>query len=197
MHKHHIIPKSRGGTDEDWNILEIDEISHAYEHALDFVLFDHSPRFDFRHVGWPFLPNELQNLVKEKHAKLFKEQMTGRESPIKGKVRAYNPDSGEDGFYHKPPESFVRGVPKHKRRPKGLRPGCTRKDLDFWETELLLWYEAGLSTSELAVVFKTNHRTIAHRIKLAGGTLRSKARGKDLKPRKKEGYFKKGHAQNH
>jgi hypothetical protein len=62
-HKHHSIPKSRGGTDEDWNLVELDPYTHAYEHALDFVLFEHSPRFDFRHEAWPLLPEDLKKVV--------------------------------------------------------------------------------------------------------------------------------------
>jgi hypothetical protein len=62
-HKHHSIPKSRGGTDEDWNLVELDPYTHAYEHALDFALFEHSPRFDFRHEAWPLLPEDLKEAV--------------------------------------------------------------------------------------------------------------------------------------
>lgn len=63
IHKHHSIPRSRGGTDECWNLVEVDPYTHAYEHALDFVLFEHSPRFDFRHEAWPLLPEDLRKAV--------------------------------------------------------------------------------------------------------------------------------------
>ena len=48
-HTHHKIPVSRGGTGDEWNLVEVDPYTHAYEHALDFVLFDHAPKFDYRH----------------------------------------------------------------------------------------------------------------------------------------------------
>jgi hypothetical protein len=63
IHKHHSIPRSRGGTDECWNLVEVDPYTHAYEHALDFVLFEHAPRFDFRHEAWPLLPEDLREAV--------------------------------------------------------------------------------------------------------------------------------------
>ena len=68
-HKHHIVPRSKGGPDEEWNFVELDPYAHAYEHALDFVLFDHAPMFDFRHEAWPLLPELLREAVLEKRSK--------------------------------------------------------------------------------------------------------------------------------
>ena len=68
MHKHHKIAKSRGGTNEDWNLVELNPYEHAYEHALDFVLFDKAPRFDFRHQAWPLLPQDLREAVIKEHS---------------------------------------------------------------------------------------------------------------------------------
>jgi hypothetical protein len=62
-HKHHSIPRSRGGTDDEWNLIEVDPYTHAYEHALDFVLFKKSPWFDCRHEAWPLLPRDLKEAV--------------------------------------------------------------------------------------------------------------------------------------
>jgi hypothetical protein len=64
IHKHHSIPQSRGGVDEEWNLVEVDPYSHAYEHAVDFVLFESAPRFDFRHEAWPLLPEDLKEAVR-------------------------------------------------------------------------------------------------------------------------------------
>ena len=65
-HVHHKIPRSRGGTDDEWNLVEVDPYTHAYEHALDFVLFEHAPRFDFRHEAWGLLPTDLREAVLSK-----------------------------------------------------------------------------------------------------------------------------------
>ena len=67
-HQHHKIPRSRGGTDDDWNLVEMDPYTHAYEHALDFVLFEHAPHFDFRQEAWPLLPFDLQEAVLKRHS---------------------------------------------------------------------------------------------------------------------------------
>lgn len=69
---HHKIPKSRGGCDEDWNLVSLSAYEHAYEHALDFVLFDSSPSFDCRQPGWKLLPKELQQAVREELSKRMK-----------------------------------------------------------------------------------------------------------------------------
>lgn len=62
-HVHHRIHKSRGGVDEEWNLLETNPYDHAYDHALDFVLFEKASQFDFRHVAWPLLPEDLRQAV--------------------------------------------------------------------------------------------------------------------------------------
>ena len=77
-HVHHKIPRSRGGTDDEWNLVEMDPYTHAYEHALDFVLFDHAPKFDYRHEAWPLLPGDLQDAVKKRHAEWNSNFFTGK-----------------------------------------------------------------------------------------------------------------------
>jgi hypothetical protein len=63
-HLHHKIPKSRGGTNDLSNLEELDFIEHARLHAEDFL--NGGPRFDFRHDGWPFLPECIRKRVLEK-----------------------------------------------------------------------------------------------------------------------------------
>lgn len=43
-HKHHKVPKSRGGSNDPSNLEELDFIEHAFWHALDFL--NGGPRFD-------------------------------------------------------------------------------------------------------------------------------------------------------
>lgn len=77
-HIHHKIPKSRGGVDDEWNLVEMDPYTHAYEHALDFVLFDHAPVFDCRHEAWPLLPLDLQIAVREKLRELWNSRQSAK-----------------------------------------------------------------------------------------------------------------------
>ena len=89
MHKHHIIPKSKGGTDD---YIELKSpYDHAYDHALDFVLFDNSPRFDFRHEAWPLLPEDLRKAVLTKHAEIARSERLAwfevNEHPLLGSTR--------------------------------------------------------------------------------------------------------------
>jgi len=76
-HVHHKIARSRGGTDDEWNLVELDPYTHAYEHALDFVLFDNAPMFDFRHEAWPLLPEDLQKAVRNQHSANQRVKLTG------------------------------------------------------------------------------------------------------------------------
>jgi hypothetical protein len=68
-HVHHKIPRSRGGTDDEWNLTELDPYTHAYGHALDYVLFEKAPRFDFRQPGWNLLPQDLREAVLKETSK--------------------------------------------------------------------------------------------------------------------------------
>ena len=77
-HRHHGVAKSRGGPDEDWNFIDLDPYTHAYEHALDYVLFDHAPQFDYRHEAWPLLPEDLKTAVRKRHAERNRNFFTGR-----------------------------------------------------------------------------------------------------------------------
>ena len=83
MHKHHIVARSRGGGEDEWNLIELSPYDHAYEHALDFVLFEHAPRFDFRHEAWGLLPEKLRSAVLEKTS----EKMIGANNQIFGTTR--------------------------------------------------------------------------------------------------------------
>ena len=87
MHKHHIIPKSRGGTDDDWNMRELSSYDHAYEHALDYVLFDHAPRFDFRHEAWPLLPEDLKEAVRNKLRQWNQRTWIGRSHTLESREK--------------------------------------------------------------------------------------------------------------
>ena len=72
---HHNIPRSRGGSDDDWNLYPLTEYEHAYEHALDYVLFPHAPQFHYQMKGWRLLPKDLQDAVRKEHSR----RMTGNQ----------------------------------------------------------------------------------------------------------------------
>lgn len=96
-HQHHRVPKSRGGTDEPWNFHEKDPYEHAYDHALDFVLFDNAPVFDCRHEAWPLLPEDLRQLVRKKLSDRMKElvkDQKGEKHPCYGMRGEKSPSFG-------------------------------------------------------------------------------------------------------
>jgi hypothetical protein len=142
MHKHHTIPRSRGGSDE--YVEYKSAYDHAYDHAVDFVLFEISPYFDCRHVAWPLLPKDLQEAVK-------------REQSIRKK------------------KEYVKD------------------DLLFWGPEIENWYKSGLSTRQIGAILGRSAPAINYHLRLRGVELNPPckgSRGKDLKPRKKDGYGK-------
>ena len=69
---HHVIPRSRGGTDDPDNLVEIDFIEHAEFHAKDFL--NGGPWFDYRHPGWPFLDENLREKVLSLASKIRRER---------------------------------------------------------------------------------------------------------------------------
>lgn len=86
----------------------------------------------------------------------------GYTSPVKGKVRAHNPETGQDGFFNEIPHGFVKGMPPEKRKPKpkGFLPGVTRMDILNSKDEICSRYKAGESTVDLGLAFNTSARTI-------------------------------------
>jgi len=72
MEQHHHLARSRGG--EGSKTFWKTEYDHAYDHALDFVLFPEiAPKFDFRLIGWKFLPKDLQDGVLATTSRLLSE----------------------------------------------------------------------------------------------------------------------------
>ena len=39
LHRHHIVPKHMGGSDEDWNIMELSREDHAIAHLILYKLY--------------------------------------------------------------------------------------------------------------------------------------------------------------
>ena len=66
----------------------MDPYTHAYEQALDFVLFDHAPHFDFRHQAWPLLPVDLQEAVLSRHSEWLSENNPMYKQEAKDKISA-------------------------------------------------------------------------------------------------------------
>lgn len=82
-HKHHKVPTSRGGADEEWNFEDLSDYDHTFTHALDFVLFESAPRFDFRLPAWPLLPTDLQEAVLAETSRRMSERVVSEETKQK------------------------------------------------------------------------------------------------------------------
>lgn len=108
---HHKIPQSRGGGNETWNLIELNAYEHAYEHALDFVLFSSSPSFDCRQPGWKLLPEDLKGAVRKEISNRMKgnKLAQGRGESKRG---AKNGMWGRKGSLH---PAFGRKRPQEER----------------------------------------------------------------------------------
>lgn len=111
-----------------------------------------------------------------------------RESKLKGKTRAYNPVTGDDGFFEEVPHGYKLGVPPLKRNP-----GKSKEISKKWVKEICLWYDCGFTTRDIAAILGLTAPTINAILKKNNVPLRpiGGKRGKDLKPRKKDGYTRK------
>jgi hypothetical protein len=89
IHRHHIIPKSRQGTDNPSNIVELTPYEHALVHAFDFL--EGGPWFDNRHEAWPLLPEYLREEVRAEQSI----RMTGERHPLHGKKGKDHPRFGK------------------------------------------------------------------------------------------------------
>jgi len=64
-HKHHVVPRHRGGSDSESNLELLDPVAHAELHALRFLEGD-DDWFCAMQQGWPLLDPDLQEKVREK-----------------------------------------------------------------------------------------------------------------------------------
>ena len=120
-HIHHTIPKSRGGTNEQWNLTEVDPYTHAYEHALDFVLFDSAPRFDFRHEAWPLLPEDLQKAVRNEASHRQSNRQISEETREKMRASAKErelPWAGKERLSEEHKEKISKALQGKKKTPQ-------------------------------------------------------------------------------
>jgi general stress protein YciG len=117
-HIHHVIPKSRGGTNDPENLIEIDFIEHAKFHAEDFL--NGGPRFDFRHPGWPYLEAFLQQAVLEKTAEHTRERNLAGKNGKGGETNSRN----KTGVCGRSPEKM-----SEDGRLGGLVQGVIARDL--------------------------------------------------------------------
>lgn len=111
-----------------------------------------------------------------------------RISKIKGKVRAYDPLTGQDGFFEVIPPGFIRGIPASKRNP-----GKPKEITVRWTKEICDWYHLGFTTRQIAAILNLTAPTINAILRKNNVPLRpiGGKRGKDLKPRKTDGYSRK------
>jgi hypothetical protein len=91
---HHVIARSRGGSDESWNLQPLSIYEHAEQHAIDYVLFDNAPVFDCRMPGWGLLPENLREAVLEKH----KTHNISKREEVKEKKRKTFEQNGTHNF---------------------------------------------------------------------------------------------------
>lgn len=124
MHKHHVIPKSRGGTDDSENLIIVSPYDHALIHALDFL--EGGPRFDFRHEAWPLLPNELREALRAEQSKRMSERIVSDATKVKigessrkrmlaglaSYVASFNKDKSKSKSHKINIGNALRGVPK-------------------------------------------------------------------------------------
>jgi hypothetical protein len=104
MHKHHIIPRSRGGGDNPDNIVMLSPYDHALHHAYDFL--EGGPWFDCRHAAWPLLPESLREEVKLEQRRRKK----GQEPP---KTFESLSAAGKVGGSIAGPKTFLLGLGIH------------------------------------------------------------------------------------
>ena len=126
-HKHHIVYKSQGGTDDPSNLVELDFISHAELHANDFL--SGGPSFDFRHKGYKYLDENLRNKLREEKSRRQK----GSESVFLHDGRSARGtqwwNNGKEQVRRKkcPGEGWVEGCLPDTNAKKG-RPGVPKSE---------------------------------------------------------------------
>jgi hypothetical protein len=113
---HHGVARSRGGSDEDWNLHPLTEYSHAETHAIDFVLFEIAPDFDFRMEGWPLLPLDLRKAVRKEKSRRMRKNNPSRRPEVKQRKKETFAKNGTHNF--QTPEGRERNRQRAVKRNK-------------------------------------------------------------------------------
>jgi hypothetical protein len=106
-HIHHPVARSRGG--DNFYTEVVDPYDHCYNHAIDYLLFDNAPRFDFRHEAWTLLPEDLREKVLEKAREDGKKQnfLTPEGRSRGGRTRGQQCIDQKEGVLGRSPEQMT------------------------------------------------------------------------------------------
>lgn len=126
-HTHHIIPRSRGGSDDPTNLILLTPYEHAYHHALDFI--EGGPMFDCRQEGWKLLPDWLREEVrKEKSRRMSTMRKGAGNSPTtRAAVSKRHKGVPKDPEHRRKISEALRGKPKSKETRKKLQEAWERR----------------------------------------------------------------------
>ncbi len=113
-HIHHKVPRSLGGADTSDNLVELDFIEHAKHHAEEFL--SGGIQFDFRHEGWPYLPKDLAEAVRQETGRRRSQGQRGEDNPMFGKER---PDRREAWLGDNNPQRKEENREKTRQRVSG------------------------------------------------------------------------------
>jgi hypothetical protein len=134
MHKHHVVPRSRGGTEDSENLVIVSSYDHALIHALDFL--EGGPRFDFRHEAWPLLPDELREALRAEQSKRMSERVVSDDTKAKigessrdrmlaglaSYAASFNKDKPKSKDHKTNIGNALRGVPKTETHRAAMLP---------------------------------------------------------------------------
>jgi hypothetical protein len=122
-HKHHIVPRHMGGTDDPTNLIKVNTAMHAFLHKL--LWEEHGNQYDF--IAWKCLSGQITN--EEANILATKVANTGKDPWNKGKTglqkswRKNVPRTEEDR--KKISEGTKKGMQKTTKKigaPKGTIP---------------------------------------------------------------------------
>lgn len=76
LHKHHVIPRCLGGSDDPDNLILLSPYDHALTHAMDFL--EGGPMFDCRQSGWKLLPEWLKQQIRQEKSRRMRKMRLGK-----------------------------------------------------------------------------------------------------------------------
>ena len=102
-HKHHIVPRHMGGTDDSKNLIKVNTALHAFLHKL--LWEEHGNQYDF--IAWKCLSGQITN--EEANILATKNANTGKHPWNKGKTGLQ--------------KSYRKGVPRTEEEKKKISEG--------------------------------------------------------------------------
>ena len=121
LHCHHVVPRSKGGSDDPSNLVWLSPYDHALHHALDYL--EGGLEFDCRQEGWKLLPEDLREQVRKEKSRRMSKMREGKGNSLSNRQAVSKRHRGvpKSETQRKKTSEALKGKPKSEETKAKLK----------------------------------------------------------------------------